>query len=246
MNAREQVEAPLALIQQSAYAALDEYEKHGAATPCLDSRIPHPLDNQRNTIDLWGIIRNLEGACDQLCCTLAPPAHTIANRAQDHYWACIRFATKSRIVNTLADHPKGLHVRDLAEMVGIGQDKLTTILRLLAAKHCFLEGMFSRFVVSCDTAVDTDHDVFANDRLSLMLPSSQSISGFVELFTNDSHRGAYTNLCNILTDPEYERYSYDPRKSSLMHFVKDKFQGILYDVFKADPERRSVSGLLGM
>jgi len=140
MNAREQVEAPLALIQQSAYAALDEYEKHGAATPCLDSRIPHPLDNQRNTIDLWGIIRNLEGACDQLCCTLAPPAHTIANRAQDHYWACIRFATKSRIVNTLADHPKGLHVRDLAEMVGIGQDKLTTILRLLAAKHCFREG----------------------------------------------------------------------------------------------------------
>ncbi|KAG5637850.1 hypothetical protein H0H81_002987 [Sphagnurus paluster] len=79
MSARREVEKLLALIQQSAYAALDEYEKSGAPTPCLDSLIPHPLDHQVNTVHLRKIIRNLEGACDQLCSTLAPPTHTIAN-----------------------------------------------------------------------------------------------------------------------------------------------------------------------
>lgn len=232
MSARREVEKLLALIQQSAYAALDEYEKSGAPTPCLDSLIPHPLDHQVNTVHLRKIIRNLEGACDQLCSTLAPPTHTIANRAQDHYWACLRFAAKTRITDALIDHPKGLHVAQLADMTRIDQGKLSTILRLLATRHCYCE---------------VEANVFANSRLSLVLHSSQPMSSFVDLMTNDSQIAA-RNLYDMLADPEYA-YSNDPRKSSYMHMMrKEGHQGTAYDVFRGNDEKRSVLGkaMIGM
>ncbi|GLB41603.1 putative S-adenosyl-L-methionine-dependent methyltransferase [Lyophyllum shimeji] len=230
---RKQIESLLELIQQSAYAALDEYEKHGTATPPLDSLLPHAFDNfEANTVGLKKAIRQLEGACDQLCSTLAPPAHTIANRAQDHYWACLRFAAKTRIADSIAEHPEGIHVRELAEIVQIDKGKLSTILRLLATKHCFRE-------------VDTD--IFANNRLSVVLRSSNPMCSFVELMTNSSQRAAH-NLYAMLADPEYA-FSTDPRKSSFMHLLKDKgHQGTAYDVFRGDPESRSILGkaMVGM
>lgn len=79
MSARDQVESLLALIKEAAFNALDEYEKTGQPTPTLDSLSKHPLDDAEDKLRLKKIISKLEGACEQLCTTLAPPTHTIMN-----------------------------------------------------------------------------------------------------------------------------------------------------------------------
>lgn len=79
MSARRQVESLLAIIKDAAYSALDQYEKTGAPTPVLDSTEGHLLDHSDDNIVLKKIINKLEGACEQLCTTLAPPSHTIMN-----------------------------------------------------------------------------------------------------------------------------------------------------------------------
>jgi hypothetical protein len=155
MLAREQVVALVRLIENAANDALHEYEKDGKL-PTLDSVESHPLDSEIN-LNLKKTIRTLEGACDQLCTLLAPPAHTIVNvswawiirqmrideplqRAQDSYWACLRVAAKAGIADILADKPSGVHVRDISAQLHIEESKVTSILRVLAARHCFCEG----------------------------------------------------------------------------------------------------------
>lgn len=77
MSARAQVESLLALIKESAFKALDEYEKYGKDTPTLESLQAHPLDEEVNKLEFKKIVRTLEAACDQLCSTLAPPTHSV-------------------------------------------------------------------------------------------------------------------------------------------------------------------------
>lgn len=82
MSTRAQVESLLTLIRVSALSALEEYEKHGEEAPALDSLHTHPLDEAVDRMALKKVIRNLEGACDQLCSTLALPTHTVMNVGQ--------------------------------------------------------------------------------------------------------------------------------------------------------------------
>lgn len=158
MSARAQVESLLAIINQAAFDALDEYEKYGQSAPIPDSLERHPLDNAQDKLLLKKIISKLEGACEQLCTTLAPPTHTIMNvrkqferlstptnssytqRAQDFGWACLRVAVQQRFADELKKHPDGLHVNTLSNEVNVHPMKLASILRVLAAKHCFREG----------------------------------------------------------------------------------------------------------
>lgn len=79
MSGKDRIKALLKLISKSADDALLEYEKTGHDVPSLDSTEPHPLDSMTDNIIMKKAIRLLEGACDQLCTTLAPPAHTILN-----------------------------------------------------------------------------------------------------------------------------------------------------------------------
>lgn len=79
MSARDQVVSLLAHINEAAFKALEEYEKYGQATPTLDSLNKHPLDDAEDKLQLKKTISKLEGACEQLCATLAPPTHTIMN-----------------------------------------------------------------------------------------------------------------------------------------------------------------------
>ncbi|KAF9460000.1 O-methyltransferase-domain-containing protein [Collybia nuda] len=231
MNTREQVDALLSLIKDSAYKALDEYEKHGQEAPTLDSLVTHPLDVEVNTVDLKRIIRTLEGACDQLCSTLAPPAHTVVNRGQELYWSCLGVAVRSRIADALADHPRGLSAQELSDITKVDAVKLTSILRLLATRHCFKE-------------IDTG--VFANNRLSLMLHSNEPVSSFIDLLKEPSQAAASLRAC--LEDPEYGP-SKSLYKSPFMYSIKD--QGLytsLYDSITRNPERRKVlgTGMIGM
>lgn len=54
--------------------------------------------------------------------------------------SCLRVATESHIAEILAGHPNGLHAKQISEKTGIESGKLARIMRLLATKHCFIEG----------------------------------------------------------------------------------------------------------
>ncbi|PPQ73078.1 hypothetical protein CVT26_014644 [Gymnopilus dilepis] len=139
MTARAQVNSLFAIINGTALDTLDEYEKHGEAVPTPDSLEKHPLDAQDKLL-LKKIISKLEGACEQLWGTLALPAHTIMNRAQEFGWACLRVAVQPKFADTLQKHPDGLHVNALSKEVNIHPVNSVSVLRVLAAKHCFREG----------------------------------------------------------------------------------------------------------
>lgn len=52
-----------------------------------------------------------------------------------------------KVADILSDHPQGLHISEIASHTGTGinQDKLARLLRLLATKHCFMEGTLPSF-----------------------------------------------------------------------------------------------------
>jgi hypothetical protein len=58
--------------------------------------------------------------------------------------AFIRFAVEAKVADILVGNPEGLPVADIAKKTGINQGKLARILRYLATKNCFREGMYQR------------------------------------------------------------------------------------------------------
>ena len=98
--------------------------------------------------------------------------------------ASLEVITEGKIADFLVDKPEGLHIDELAKLSGLDSGKLGRILRMLATKHCFSEG--TRLVLmslsnsqaySMYIAVDTN--VFANNRLSIKLVSSDPVSSLV-------------------------------------------------------------------
>jgi hypothetical protein len=78
-SGRANVDALLALITSATKDATAIYEATGAGVPSPNSHVSHPLDFAPDALALKKAIRVLEGACEQLCATLAQPMHTIAN-----------------------------------------------------------------------------------------------------------------------------------------------------------------------
>lgn len=76
---KAQIRALLNLINTSAEQAIAEYDKQGCDIPSLTSGKAHPMDDRLPSLELKNTLRILEGACAQLCVTLAPPAHTMLN-----------------------------------------------------------------------------------------------------------------------------------------------------------------------
>lgn len=76
---KTKLQALLKLINSAAQEAIAEYEKAGDDVPSIDSTEFHPLDNAIDQVALKSAVRTLEGACAQLCTTLAPPSHTAIN-----------------------------------------------------------------------------------------------------------------------------------------------------------------------
>jgi hypothetical protein len=74
-----ELRALLSLIHESAQQAIETYENYGNGVPSLDSLDSHPIESQSGKLVLHKAIRILEGACEQLCSTLAPPGHTVFN-----------------------------------------------------------------------------------------------------------------------------------------------------------------------
>ncbi|KAJ7832037.1 O-methyltransferase-domain-containing protein [Mycena olivaceomarginata] len=232
MSGKSHIRALLTLINSAAEAAIVEYDKSGHDIPSLASTEPHPLDTSDDTSNLKKALRLLEGACDQLCVALAPPHHTMMNRAQNAEWACILIVIEARIVDALSGHPQGLPVNELSKIVNIEAGKLARILRLLATRNCFIE-------------VDTN--VFANNRLSLTLHSSNPVRDLAHCHVTLTPKAAtvlYQNLTELPYGPSYEF-----RMAPFMHAVQDEgIIGGFFDWLQAHPEKRSTFGraMVGM
>ncbi|KAG6852680.1 hypothetical protein C0991_009963 [Blastosporella zonata] len=232
MAGRADIENLLKLVNSSAQEALALYENQGLDLPLLSSTASHPLDVADDSLDLRKVIRVLEGACEQLCSTLAPPVHTVVNRGQNLDWLCLLVVIESRVADALAGHDKGVHVDVLSKSVGIESGKLGRILRLLATKHIFSE---------------VKPDVFANNRLSLVLQSSSDASYLTMCHTTLAPR-AVSILYDNLTNPG-SALSYNPKDSPYMQAVKDEgIDGTFFDWLKAHPEKRETFGraMLGL
>ncbi|KAG6868434.1 hypothetical protein C0993_002917 [Termitomyces sp. T159_Od127] len=231
MSGRTHIESLLELVNSSAHDALTEYEKHGLDVPLLSSTVSHPLDIDAS-LELRKAIRVLEGACEQLCTALAPPIHTIVNRGQNLDWLCLLVAIEAKVADALSGHDEGVHVNDLSKSIGIESGKLARILRALATKHVFLE---------------VKPDVFANNRLSLVLLSSSDVACLTVCHTTLAPR-AGSILYDNLSDPK-SAASYDPKDSPFMQVVKDEgIDGTFFDWLKAHPEKRETFGraMLGL
>jgi len=89
MSGEAQLEALLEIINSSARQAIAEYRKGCNNVPTISSAELHPLDSSIDNVVLRKAIRLLEGACQQLCASLAPPQRTVLNassisRARQH------------------------------------------------------------------------------------------------------------------------------------------------------------------
>ncbi|KAJ6511857.1 S-adenosyl-L-methionine-dependent methyltransferase [Mycena vulgaris] len=175
-----QISPLLALISQAA-AVLESQYGH---VPSLDGAEPHPLDGQISSPEMKEAIQVLEGACAQLCATLARPSHIILNSLEP---SCLRVALTFKIPDVLQEKPAGMHVTEISRRCGVGASKLARILRLLSAKHCFRE---------------VERDTFANNRISIQLLAANPMHSLGLHMSEDVAEGA-TKLPEILADPDW-------------------------------------------
>jgi hypothetical protein len=90
---RAKLDALLALLNSAAQDAIAEYERTGDV-PSTESA--HSLDAQPPSLVLRNALRVLEGACEQLCTTLAPPVHTLLNVSISPY--CTLFSSLYQLI----------------------------------------------------------------------------------------------------------------------------------------------------
>lgn len=75
----EHIHQLVALITDAAKTIETEFAKSSAPyIPTLDDVKPHPFDSAVNEA-VRKSVAIMEGACAQLCASVAPPAHTIVN-----------------------------------------------------------------------------------------------------------------------------------------------------------------------
>ena len=79
MSTEAHLESLLEIINSSARQAIAEYKKGGNDVPTINSAEFHPLDTSTHHVALRKAVRLLEGACQQLCASLAPPQRTVFN-----------------------------------------------------------------------------------------------------------------------------------------------------------------------
>ncbi|KAL4063021.1 hypothetical protein V8B97DRAFT_2026540 [Scleroderma yunnanense] len=82
MSGEAQLEALLDIINSSACQVIAEYRNTGNSIPIINSTKLHPLNSAIDTVELRKVIHLLEGACQQLCASLAPPQQTVTNLSE--------------------------------------------------------------------------------------------------------------------------------------------------------------------
>lgn len=74
------VSSLVSLISNAVKVIEAQYAKSSKPfVPSLNDTSPHPLDSDVPSLELGAAIQTLEGACAQLCATVARPDHTVLN-----------------------------------------------------------------------------------------------------------------------------------------------------------------------
>jgi hypothetical protein len=77
---RGQLSALVGLISETSKTIESHFANSSEPSiPSLDDVAPHPLDTELSSMELKLAIQTLEGACAQLCATVARPNHTVVN-----------------------------------------------------------------------------------------------------------------------------------------------------------------------
>ncbi|KAG7096369.1 hypothetical protein E1B28_003813 [Marasmius oreades] len=220
------IDSLLGLIHSATRIAVAEYRKSGYGVPSPNDSNPHPLDTASDVLALKKAVRVLEGACERICTTLAQPMHTVANRSMAYEAPCLRLAAEQGVADILEGYPQGLHIDRIAAKTKLDASKLRQVLRLLATRGCFKE---------------VDENVFANNRLSCTLLSSNPVSATVLLTTGECLR-AVNALPEALVDPDYA-YSGAVNKTAFTYSVRgDMENAALFDWYKANRFDRAMMG----
>ncbi|KAK7047294.1 hypothetical protein VNI00_006525 [Paramarasmius palmivorus] len=184
------ITALTALISSSVQEVIATYASVGRAVPSLDSAEPGPFDEivEDTPERLVRAVKTIEAACAQLVSTVGNPSGIIYDRANTHAEpSCLLVALNARIADLLVDKPEGASVIELAEASGFKDaDKLGRVMRLLATRHVFREGqlqcvIYGHFEILARTTVKPN--IYANNRLSVRLISTNSVSDLVGLVT---------------------------------------------------------------
>ncbi|KZV83925.1 S-adenosyl-L-methionine-dependent methyltransferase [Exidia glandulosa HHB12029] len=139
-----------------------------------------------NTQGVRDAVRVLEGACAQLIASIAPAQHVMLNRSFGGVDpACINVALTTKVADQLDAGPKP--VAELAKTAGVDAAKLGRVLRCMAVQHCFTE---------------VEKDVYANNKLSVCLRSSENVSGLLGFVSDDVNMGL-AHLAQALTRREW-------------------------------------------
>ncbi|KAJ6505928.1 S-adenosyl-L-methionine-dependent methyltransferase [Mycena vulgaris] len=209
------------LISGAVKDVVAEYANAQASMPSLSSTSPGPFDTPESMpASLVKAIRIVEAACAQLSISVASPGHVVVNKSYGFEEpSCMLVATDSRIADHLLDKPEGLHVDELGLKTGIDPGKLGRVLRLLATGHCFTE---------------VKPDVFANNRLSMKLISTDPVSGVVGHMTDETGL-ACASLNENLKDKETTS-SVSPQGSAFK-----RAHGCTIFEFYARPEQKKRS-----
>ncbi|KAF9479519.1 S-adenosyl-L-methionine-dependent methyltransferase [Pholiota conissans] len=176
------------LITSSVKDVVSEYQSSGYSVPSLSSTEPGPFDAPHlQSAKLAKAIQIIEAACAQLSFAVANPGHVITNKAYGYEEpAALQVVTQAKVADMLIGKSDGLPVAELAKQSGLDPNKLGRILRMLATKHCFQE---------------VKPNVFANNRLSMSLVSTNPVCGLVGHITDEMLKAAAV-LNDTLTDPE--------------------------------------------
>ncbi|THH16220.1 hypothetical protein EW146_g4386 [Bondarzewia mesenterica] len=217
---KDKLRSLLALINSATEDAIRQYELAGLDVPSLESATESQLPE--DTTALKKSLRILQGACHQLCTTLAPPALTIQTRSlATADIACLRVVVNANVADVIADRPEGMHIQEIAAKTHLEGEKLMRIMRNLAATHCFRE-------ISPGT--------FVNNPISLTLRQSNPLSAMVKTRVNEFNKIAMSHLYDAMVDPEYG-HSSDARRSPFSYGIKEEIpNGTMFDWLGQHPE----------
>lgn len=216
------LEALLDIINSSAHQAIAEYKKTGHGVPSADATTFHPLDLTTDTLALKKAIRLLEGAYHQLISILAPPQHTVMNFVFNYNWACTDVALRARLADVLDQHPEGLSVDKLAEAVDLDKVKTARVLRALTLMGCFKE---------------VERDVFANNRLSLILNSTNNTGYYARLHSQDVAKYAGV-VYETMVDAEFSRSHEIDKAPRVFASRKECIKVNQYEMMEDDDKKR--------
>ncbi|KAG1864887.1 S-adenosyl-L-methionine-dependent methyltransferase [Suillus subluteus] len=216
------LEALLDIINSSAHQAIAEYKKTGHGVPSADATTFHPLDLTTDTLALKKAIRLLEGAYHQLSSILAPPQHTVMNLVFNYNWACTGVAFRARLADVLDQHPEGLSVDKLAEAVNLDKVKTARVLRALTLMGCFKE---------------VERDIFANNRLSLILKSANNVGCYTKLHSQDGPKFAGV-VYETMIDEEFSRSQEIDKAPRVFAFRKEGMKDPYYEAMENDEKKR--------